>query len=241
MRTEIERLIYRRFGGVHAGQIVRQMHLRRLFRSLAPAPQAVLDAGCGTGQYSFFVARTYPNARIDAFDVQLDEVRASPEAAEYPQVSFKKMGIEELEAREEYDLAYSIEVLEHIPDPRGAVRRLVRAVRPGGTVVIHSPVEPARRHFKRFENWENEDHVVDGFQRADFERYLREAGCDVVESRYTAGWFGSLAWELYQMAAARRHAFAYLLLPVSVALAWIDLRWPNPWGNNFLIVAKRRA
>jgi len=82
--------------------------------------------------------------------------------------------------------------------------------------------------------------MVEGYRREDFEGYLRDLGVEITRSGYTAGWFGSLAWELYQMAVAKRHGLAYVLLPVSVALCAIDLVRPNPWGNNFIIEGVRR-
>ena len=50
-----------------------QRELRRLLRAYpADRPIRVLDAGTGFGQYAYFIARTFPNARVLAVDVKQD-------------------------------------------------------------------------------------------------------------------------------------------------------------------------
>jgi len=95
----------------------------------------VLEAGCGLGAYSGQIARRF-GACVEAFDVEPERVRAArsqtPHAliAEAEAIPYRSA---------QFDAVLSNEVIEHVRDDRQAVAEMVRALRPGGRLVLFCP------------------------------------------------------------------------------------------------------
>ena len=96
----------------------------------------LLDVGCGTGGFSVLAGE----AGADVWSVD-----ASPEAAAIAGV--RTAGRRVLVATAEslplasasFDLVYCFSTLEHLGDASRAVREMVRVLRPGGRLYLHSP------------------------------------------------------------------------------------------------------
>jgi len=95
---------------------------------------AVFESGCGVGSYLFHLQKEARQAV--GLDIELERtceahlradqvVCGSGESLPFPNGSF--------------DLVLSHEVLEHVEDDRGAVREIVRTLRPGGRLVLFCP------------------------------------------------------------------------------------------------------
>ncbi len=103
----------------------------------------VLDVGAGTGQFSKLMAQHLPgDARIVAVERNPDQLQAatsSQPAAGCP-IDFRQGDAFDLPLTEEergsFDLAHTRFLLEHVSNPLGVVQQMVKAVRPGGRVVL---------------------------------------------------------------------------------------------------------
>jgi len=116
------------------------------FRSLdaclpAEAPARVLEVGMGEAVIAARVRDRYPGASIvgiDLPDVELaaawDEQKIAGAFADITRLPFPSAS---------FDLVLAIEVLEHVPDPAGALRELARVGR--GAYVLSVPREPIWR------------------------------------------------------------------------------------------------
>jgi SAM-dependent methyltransferase len=95
----------------------------------------VLDAGCGMGRYVRVAAEA--GARVVGLDLS-GAVRAARElTADLPQVSIVQGDLLRPPfAQGSFDQIYSIGVLDHTPDPRGAFLELARLLKPGGRIAI---------------------------------------------------------------------------------------------------------
>ena len=98
-----------------------------------------LDVGCGAGDVSLFLASLVgPSGAvmgIDSDGVQLDLVRAECHRLGVTNVELVLQDVMRLEVHDAYDVVYSRFVLEHLPDPLEALRRMWLAVRPGGLLI----------------------------------------------------------------------------------------------------------
>ncbi len=111
-----------------------------LLRSVGVGPgMRCLDVGCGAGDVSLLLASLVgPSGAVvdsDSDGVQLDLVRAECQRLGVTTVELVLEDVMELEVSGAYDVVYSRFVLEHLPDPLEALRRMWRAVRPGGLLV----------------------------------------------------------------------------------------------------------
>jgi SAM-dependent methyltransferase len=118
----------------------------------------VLDAGCGLGGFAEY-ASAWGARQVVGVDLS-EAIDAAGERLG-DQIDLVQADIYELPfAPGTFDLAYSIGVLHHLPDPEEGFRAVVRAVRPGGGVFawvygregndwIVRIVDPLRRHLFR--------------------------------------------------------------------------------------------
>lgn len=99
---------------------------------------AVLDAGCGTGNFSLKLAST--GCKVTGIDVSEDMLAiARHKAAKlgFDNIGFLKMDIHQLAFPEHtFDVVFSMAVWEFIPRPREAFDELWRVLRPGGQLLI---------------------------------------------------------------------------------------------------------
>jgi SAM-dependent methyltransferase len=110
----------------------------------AAGPRAsgcVLDNGCGVGVYLERLAASSARAHGVEFDFSRSAEawsrvsRAAPGRGLVVQARAEHLPY----ASGAFDLVLSHEVLEHVPDDRGAVEEILRVLRPGGRLVLFAP------------------------------------------------------------------------------------------------------
>lgn len=103
-----------------------------------PPGSRVLEVGCGVGAQTVALARRSPGARFVAVDLAASSVATATERVRAAGL----LNVEFLHAdalahdfgSKLFDHAFVCFVLEHVPDPEGALLRLQTIVRPGGTI-----------------------------------------------------------------------------------------------------------
>jgi 2-polyprenyl-6-hydroxyphenyl methylase/3-demethylubiquinone-9 3-methyltransferase len=105
-------------------------------------PNKILDAGCGPA--GIFLA--FPNHQVDAIDPLIDKyVQLSIfKPANFPWTRFRNMPLELLSEVDEYDTIFCLNAINHVNDINSCFENLVRALKPGGTLVMSTD---AHRHF----------------------------------------------------------------------------------------------
>lgn len=223
---------------------LRGAYFRRGMRRLARrSPRTILDAGSGIGAYAFALARLFPGAQINGWDLDPNKVALAREIAREGHVANVKFDVRDLfESGDEdtrYDLVVSIDVLEHIHDHHRALQRMHSVLRPGGFLYLHTPQPDQQRIFNQFRTWEHEDHEHEGFTRPDLVNELTSIGFAMVDVRETFGLPGRLAWELNHIALLRSQLLAGLTFPVLQALASLDNVTPKRNALGTAILARK--
>jgi SAM-dependent methyltransferase len=112
---------------------------RRWTVHLAPGDwqgKSFLDVGCGMGRNSFWPMRY--GAR-EGCSVDIDErslAQARRNLAPFATVEVMRASAYDLPFAGRFDIAFSIGVIHHLEHPDLALKRMVRAVKPGGVVLI---------------------------------------------------------------------------------------------------------
>ncbi|HEX9483977.1 MAG TPA: methyltransferase domain-containing protein [Gemmatimonadaceae bacterium] len=110
----------------------------RLLDRAIPADARVVDAGCGTGQMSLYLARA--NRVVIGADMSRPSLQLAAAAARrygLDGVQFIETDLQRPALRKaSFDVVYSSGVLHHTPNPRAAFARLAKLARPGGMIVL---------------------------------------------------------------------------------------------------------
>ncbi len=71
----LRKLFYKSLGAM----FLREWYVKRKIKLLygANPPADIFDAGSGFGQYSYFMAKRFPHAKINAVDVKEDQISDS--------------------------------------------------------------------------------------------------------------------------------------------------------------------
>jgi SAM-dependent methyltransferase len=155
-----------------------------------PQRARILDAGCGSGRNMVELARRGTVTGIELSETSVALARQR-DAGEVVAGSVLEMPF----AEDSFDLAVSLDVIEHLEDDLGALRELRRTVAPGGSLLV---TVPAYQWL-----WSGHDEINHHHRR-----YTRRSLQRVAEQ---AGW-----------RQARTTYFNSLLLPVAIVLRVLD-------------------
>jgi SAM-dependent methyltransferase len=106
--------------------------------------ESIVDFGSGLGQFTRAMARAVPGGRV--LGLERDEAqisgsrRLAEEEAAAPNVELRQADVLDPPLNPDewgtFDVAHARFVLEHVPDPLRVVQNMVRAVRPGGRIIL---------------------------------------------------------------------------------------------------------
>jgi 2-polyprenyl-3-methyl-5-hydroxy-6-metoxy-1,4-benzoquinol methylase len=210
----------------------------------------ILDVGSGHGYVLFHLARRFPTSRIHGIELdgqQVDEANRTAQALGLaPRLSFQQGTFHDLPEAPAYDLVISIDVLEHVPDDEGMLRRIATVLRPGGRLVLHVPLrhQLQKRVFPVFRNHTVDDHVRDEYLPEEIRQKVEAAGLSVQKMEAGFGFWGELSFELNNLfwgSRLVRNLTALLTLPASLVMGYMDASAHLQEGNSILLIARRPA
>jgi SAM-dependent methyltransferase len=155
-----------------------------------PARARILDAGCGSGRNMVDLSSHGAVTGIELSDVSVQVARAR-DVGDVIAGSVLQMPFDS----DSFDLAASLDVIEHLEDDLGALRELRRVVAPGGSLLVTVPAYPWL--------WSGHDEINHHYRR-----YTRRSLQRVAEQ---AGW-----------QQIRTTHFNSLLLPAAILLRILD-------------------
>jgi 2-polyprenyl-6-hydroxyphenyl methylase/3-demethylubiquinone-9 3-methyltransferase len=111
--------------------------LEPLFATLDPADRRLFDLGCGNGSTAAALTRNGWSVQgVDPSETGIAQAQAN-----YPEIDLQTgSAYEDLAARfGTFPVLVSLEVVEHLYDPRSFARRVHDLLMPGGTALISTP------------------------------------------------------------------------------------------------------
>jgi 2-polyprenyl-3-methyl-5-hydroxy-6-metoxy-1,4-benzoquinol methylase/uncharacterized protein YbaR (Trm112 family) len=130
----------------HTGQPISEDRFRREtgWTEADLRGSVILDAGCGAGRFAEVALKM--GATVIAIDYS-DAVDAAARNLRSDRITFIQADILSLPfAPESFAFIYSLGVLQHTPDARGAISSLVSRLRPGGRITVDF-------YLRRWTNW----------------------------------------------------------------------------------------
>lgn len=237
---------------------LRSWYVRRALRSTIGRMNGhveVLDAGTGFGQYTWFIAHSFPLAHVLAVDIKedyLEHARAFFTHAERGRrIRFEREDLTDLRADGPFDCILSVDVLEHIEDDSAVLRHFARVARPGGAILISTPSNLGGSDARHAADVGFiDEHVRTGYGLPELEEKLRDAGLEITSASYTYGRWGSMAWRIligFPIAALNRSwvwfplllPYWALALPTGLVLNAMDVRANNLEGTGLFVVARK--
>lgn len=223
------KLFYRFLGINHMGGRVRKLYVSKMMKNIKNHG-VILDAGSGSGCFSFYFSRILTHSHVVAIEIKDDQIsncqkiqtRLNRSNLEFIQGDLRKYA-----PLEKFDLIYSIDVLEHIDEDEKVLKNFYRALKPNGILILHLPRKQQlhKLHFKRFRNRVNEGHVRDGYTKEEVITKLRESDFVIKEFKNTCGKFASLSRELQLLVDETKYLRSLLRLfsfPFLITLAYLD-------------------
>lgn len=228
------------FSPKHIGDYVRQGCFWKCVSTLSIGRCAtILDAGCGDGHYAVKMARKFPYARVIAMDL-----RPVISLNKFPDnVSVVSGDLLFLSAAGTYDIIYSIDVLEHIPDNFRVIQNFFRALKPGGYLYIHMPNKTdgryifSRKFFQTFRDWEEKEHIGERYTLDELKDMVKGYGFELIKAQHTFGIVGQFAWELDRITDGK-HVSKICIMPLLKLLGLVAIRL-KPKHGDLLVLARK--
>ena len=236
--------------------LLRSWHIRREIRKLRPTlpkTPAIIDAGSGFGQYVYTLSLQFPGATITGLDIKEEQIedcnRFFTQIGRSDRIHFRKADLTRFHEPDTYDLALSVDVMEHIEDDVTVFRNLAVSLKPGGILLISTPSDQGGSDVHDdHEDSFIEEHVRDGYNVEDIRQKLEKAGFRNIRVKYSYGTPGKISWKLSMkipiLLANAGKAFLLLLplyylvaYPFAFVLNLFDLYGKHRTGTGLIVKA----
>jgi SAM-dependent methyltransferase len=212
----------------------------------------ILDAGCGYGLWSFYMARNFPSFEITGIDVQEDAIEFCnlvKEEQSLDNVQFHKLAFDELTYQNQFNILLSLFSLHYSYYNDVEILKLfVRALIPGGililTVPIANSIKPRTTDHPSLEVNTNSkygihvniDDFLDHYYPNELSKKLTQAGFTWYKIYPIVGGIGVLAKSIYARTSNNTllHTSSW---PIAFSLGWLDSLLPHYEGWFLLALA----
>lgn len=223
-----------------------RIRLRRVSKLLPDQAYRILDAGCGRGVISRYLAKRYPMAQVSALDNEADLQKVNAAIAEKQSLGNCEFVVGDLldyRNLETYDLIVSVDNLEHIENDVQVLNNFYDSLQPGGTLLVHVPHYYRRWFVFRWkENFDVPGHVRLGYHLPELTEKVGQSGFQIVKKGFSYGFLENLANNIsYLITGAReQNRILYAMaFPLLNGLAWLG-QWGQPdFGAGVWVLANK--
>ena len=238
--------------------LLRTWHVKKALKRIRmelPGNANILDAGSGLGQYTWRMARMNKNWKIDAVDINSEEIAGSADffkrAGLSGRTSFRSADLTTFSDPEKYHFILSVDVMEHIKDDEAVFSNFYLSLKPDGILLLSTPSDKGGSDVHENEGRSFiDEHVRNGYNINELKEKLLRAGFRVAEASYTYGLPGSISWCLTMKYPVRMLNVSYFFLiilpfyyliffPVSIILNIFDLNLKHQQGTGLLVTARK--
>jgi SAM-dependent methyltransferase len=212
----------------------------------------ILDAGSGYGQYTYWLSGFSKKWQILAVDVKDEQIADSNRFFRQIGRANVQFAVQDLVLYQEpntFDLALSVDVMEHILEDVEVFTNIHASLKDGGMLLISTPSDQGGSDVHGDDETSFiEEHVRDGYNIHEIQQKLRTAGFDRIEAQYSYGEPGQISWRLSMkypilMLGASKWFFVLLpfyylvTFPFCLALNWFDANSKHDSGTGLIVKA----
>lgn len=237
--------------------LLRTWHIRKEIKAWAAGHNAgpmILDAGCGFGQYTYYLSGYHPSWRVKAVDInpeQVEDCRKFFGRIGRTNAEFGMADLTRFSEPGKYDLVVSVDVMEHIEEDTAVFKNFNISLRPGGMLLISTPSDQGGSDAHSHDDHSFiEEHVRNGYNVNEIRDKLKTAGFEEIQVRYSYGPLGKQAWKLtmkYPITLMNvSKAFIILLpvyyivcLPFILLFSYADLHTRYSSGTGLIVKARK--
>ena len=251
------RWLYGTVGTLDVDEWIWYWHYRKFFFPLLGHLRTarVLDAGCGKGLWSFYLARGFACSHVTGIDLRAETIsfcQRVKRAESIGNAQFEVLAFDDISFQDEFDVVLSFNSLHY--SYRNDVEILMRfadALKPGGLLMLAVPVASSlskgRSQYSALDSSKADlygttvdvEEFLDHYYPEDLSRKLASSGFELVDMRRVVGRWGQLAKRMYSLAAGY-YLLKLALWPFVFTLGWVDSWVPNRNGGFLLVLARAR-
>jgi len=206
-----------------------------------------LDVGCGTGSFTFDVAKKTGGEVVGLVYTGEEMERAVRLKESYGKsrkgrrVDFVMGDILHLENLGLYDQVLCIDVIEHVEDDAAGIAQMAKVLRPGGNLIIST----ITREYPKCFGWgfhQRVGHVREGYEEKELRELLEREGLDIVDLRCHGNAITrAIALVYYRKGYFERHPLLWYAVHPAVALAGLlDPFLPSSRPLGISLKARKR-
>lgn len=219
---------------------------------LETSPEMIdLGGGCGGWVKDLYERRLWRSTRIALGDSSVNALEMARQTLP-PGVNCYQTDLLDLQWSGRWDIAFLLDVLEHLPEPTRALAEIQRSLRPGGLLFV---TVPALQFFWSFVD--EFGHHQKRYHRDDFEPLARESGFEILDCRYFMFFLSPLLY-LSRNGKSAQGMTVEECKAMTLKLHKVPPRWLNeplsaifsvetplghkisfPWGTSLLCVLRK--
>ena len=224
--------------------LLRQWYVKRAIRKCLPGENfRFFDAGCGFGQYSYYVLHKFRRVEVLAVDINDNMLKS------FQKYAVKRFGnhiktetadLQDYRPKNKQNIILSVDILEHIENDSAVLKNFRQCIEDDGFLVISTPYSTEEAAF-------TEEHFRDGYTAEELEKKLRGTGWRIEDLQYSYGYWGKIAWHLtvrIPLSCFRSLLIVFLPIyylvtyPFIFSLMLLDFIKNNREGNGMIIIAR---
>jgi len=247
--TWLRRILYRILDAI----ILRSWHLHREIAIWAKGNKGslhILDAGCGFGQYSYFLHKINPEYNILGVDQRCNQVCRCNDfirKRELTKLHFKTENLTDFVYHSAFDLILCVDVMQYIENDQKVFENFFYNLTDNGILLLSAPTSEGTTNKPVYKSDDLPLFRV-GYAVNELKARLKEIGFKKVRTRYTYGKPGQFSWilsiKIPTMLLSWSKIFIYILplyyfiiFPICVLLNFIDTRMGHLNGKAFILKA----
>lgn len=245
------KLGYRVYGNPHVSKFMHKYYfIRNTKKIMSEKITAVLDVGCGDGDYALYLAEKYPWLEIDAVDncaKNIAGVRAIQKSVPAVRtVNGICSDIKDFVPSKKYDYIYCIKSLHAISNKRAVLAKLRKFLSENGVLYVQDSTPHSYSNkllgmsTKPFDGY-HKKYVKEELDERAMVAIFKQLNVEIIEKKQIIGFFGQLAWELDQVLQEMKMGVIRPFVVIFFKFLCL-LEFAFPWGrkNEICIMGKAR-